>query len=172
MRQLWAAADTDRSGALRDRCGIVCPQCGMTLEIFQAAANVYSFGAMLLVLPLAYFLMHIIPAHNKETQLILTLLVFVPLVSVLLRFTPCFARVARATNPNELTYPLSPKPLEPESTEARNQRELAEAIANAQNDKSRGISPATWQCASCGEENPGEFDICWKCQKDRAPASI
>lgn len=22
---------------------------------------------------------------------------------------------------------------------------------------------ADWQCAGCGEENPGNFDICWNC---------
>jgi hypothetical protein len=24
-----------------------------------------------------------------------------------------------------------------------------------------------WTCPSCGEENPAEFDECWKCEKDR-----
>ena len=23
----------------------------------------------------------------------------------------------------------------------------------------------TWTCTSCGEENPGHFDICWSCQQ-------
>jgi hypothetical protein len=22
---------------------------------------------------------------------------------------------------------------------------------------------AAWQCAQCGEENPGGFELCWKC---------
>jgi hypothetical protein len=24
-----------------------------------------------------------------------------------------------------------------------------------------------WTCSSCGETNPGEFEICWKCKKER-----
>ncbi|HLQ12449.1 MAG TPA: hypothetical protein VK130_04270 [Steroidobacteraceae bacterium] len=25
-----------------------------------------------------------------------------------------------------------------------------------------------WRCAKCGEENPGNFDECWKCETERA----
>lgn len=25
-----------------------------------------------------------------------------------------------------------------------------------------------WRCARCGEENPGEFDLCWKCGAEAA----
>jgi hypothetical protein len=32
------------------------------------------------------------------------------------------------------------------------------------------IGPA-WRCSGCGEENPGTFESCWKCQADRAPAA-
>jgi len=24
-----------------------------------------------------------------------------------------------------------------------------------------------WRCAKCGEENPGNFDECWKCETER-----
>lgn len=26
----------------------------------------------------------------------------------------------------------------------------------------------SWRCRSCGEENPGSFESCWKCQAERA----
>jgi hypothetical protein len=26
---------------------------------------------------------------------------------------------------------------------------------------------AEWTCASCGESNPGDFEICWNCQNER-----
>jgi hypothetical protein len=25
----------------------------------------------------------------------------------------------------------------------------------------------TWTCAGCGEQNPANFEECWKCQRDR-----
>jgi hypothetical protein len=28
-----------------------------------------------------------------------------------------------------------------------------------------------WICASCAEENPGNFEVCWKCQAGRADDS-
>ena len=26
-----------------------------------------------------------------------------------------------------------------------------------------------WHCRKCGEENPGNFDVCWSCETQRAP---
>jgi len=171
MRQLWALAETDRTGALRQRCGIVCPQCGMRLRILQVGVTVYSIVTLLCVVAIASFLTRLIPLHDKDAQVFLTLLVTFPVVMVLLRFAPCFARVAEIKDQEELEFPLSPKLEEPESAEARDERELTEALASAKSEP-RDISSAAWRCASCGEENPGEFDICWKCQKERVSAGI
>jgi hypothetical protein len=30
------------------------------------------------------------------------------------------------------------------------------------------VDPSAWKCAGCGEENPGNFGECWKCQRVRA----
>ena len=30
----------------------------------------------------------------------------------------------------------------------------------------RSVSTA-WHCRSCREQNPGEFELCWKCKRDR-----
>jgi hypothetical protein len=77
--------------------------------------------------------------------------------------------VGEIKDQDTLEFPLSPKPAaeEPESAEEKGQRELAEAMDEARNSGPSSVSPSSWQCASCGEENPGEFDICWKCQKNR-----
>jgi len=32
--------------------------------------------------------------------------------------------------------------------------------------KTKNAKP-DWNCRSCGEENAGSFDLCWKCQTDR-----
>ena len=28
-----------------------------------------------------------------------------------------------------------------------------------------------WRCSKCGEENPGEFEVCWKCEKEKGASS-
>jgi len=29
-----------------------------------------------------------------------------------------------------------------------------------------------WSCLTCGEENPGRFDLCWKCESNRLRSSV
>jgi len=31
----------------------------------------------------------------------------------------------------------------------------------------RGAGGPAWTCPSCGEENPPEFELCWKCGQER-----
>ena len=38
------------------------------------------------------------------------------------------------------------------------------------NMQSPDMGKPAWNCASCGEENPGNFEVCWKCQAARAAA--
>jgi hypothetical protein len=168
LRQLWAAADTDRNGALSRKCGIVCPQCGMRLRVFQTRVSIFRLCLLVLSIAVAVFLVQqIFPYRDKDARKILTLCVGLPLVFFLNQFAPCFARVGEIKDQDILEFPLSPKLAaeEPESAEAKGQRELAEAMDEAQSSRSSNVSPSDWRCASCGEENPGEFDICWKCQK-------
>ena len=172
LRQLWAAADTDKNGALRRNCGIVCPQCGMRLRVFQARASIFRILSLVLSVAIAALLVQqIFPYKVKDARAILTLCVGLPLVFFLNRFAPCFARVGEITDQEVLEFPLSPKPVaeEPESAEAKGQRELSEAMDEAQNGGPSSAASSGWRCASCGEENPGEFVICWKCQKNRPP---
>jgi hypothetical protein len=170
LRQLWAVADTERSGALRGKCGIICPQCGSRLRIFQARASFFRIFSLVLSIAVAFFLVQrILPHGARDARKILTLCVALPLIFFLDRFAPCFAQVRETKDQDTLEFPLSPKPAaeKPESTEAKGQRELAEAMDEAKNGGSDSVSPSGWRCPSCGEENPGEFDLCWKCQKSR-----
>lgn len=35
---------------------------------------------------------------------------------------------------------------------------------------SRSSSTEEWTCKACGEESPGNFDLCWNCGEETAPA--
>lgn len=81
--------------------------------------------------------------------------------------SPCFARldVVNDLGADKLKYPLS-APAVPlvESDEEREAREMDEA-GNAGGEQEAGPNARLpWQCPACGEENPGNFYECWKCQ--------
>ena len=141
------------------------------MRVLQAGASVYTVAILLFAFAGASFLLRLVPLHDKDTQAFVFLLVAFSIIVPLLRFGPCFARVTQNGDLQGLIYPLSPQPEEPESEEARAERELMDALANAKRE-SRDMSSRAWRCASCGEDNPGEFDICWKCQKEKVSAGI
>lgn len=35
----------------------------------------------------------------------------------------------------------------------------------------RAPAESDWTCRSCGEDNPGNFELCWRCREDRSGAS-
>lgn len=43
--------------------------------------------------------------------------------------------------------------------------ELGRENRERMSDDSKPAGPP-WTCEKCGEENPGEFEVCWKCQSD------
>jgi len=75
---------------------------------------------------------------------------------------------------DKLKYPLS-APAVPlvESDEEREAREIDEATTVDADAEAGPNAGSPWKCPACGEENPGNFYECWKCQKWRpgvAPA--
>jgi hypothetical protein len=60
-----------------------------------------------------------------------------------------------------------------ESDEEREAREIDEATTVDADAEAGPNAGSPWKCPACGEENPGNFYECWKCQKWRpgvAPA--
>lgn len=48
----------------------------------------------------------------------------------------------------------------------RDSSEVPEEDATSESSDAVASGPA-WRCAKCGEENPGNFDMCWKCETMR-----
>ncbi len=34
-------------------------------------------------------------------------------------------------------------------------------------DKTRAAPAPSWRCKNCGEDNPGNFEVCWNCPKEK-----
>lgn len=60
---------------------------------------------------------------------------------------------------------------------------LSDALAKAQgqtddsdedfdgtSDAEAPVTGPVWKCPACGEENPGNFQVCWKCEKEKEGA--
>jgi hypothetical protein len=108
---------------------------------------------------------------GKDAQIPILLLVGIPVVILQVRYAPCYATVGIVTSDELLCYPLSPPPPLPESQQEKDEREYSEQVADWQDSKARLGTESAWKCNYCGEENPGEFDVCWKCQKERVASS-
>jgi hypothetical protein len=97
----------------------------------------------------------------------LLLIAVISAVIFQVRFAPCFATVAIVTSDENLSYPLSPPPVAPESQEEKELRESFEELMEWQERKLSEDPGPSWKCDDCGEDNPSEFEVCWKCRRER-----
>lgn len=144
------------------RIGIACPVCGMKLRVLQARA--FLIGLLTFFVPLALMVCTYIaaPVARGSRDYVIRLAVFLVVMwgaSVLHRRSiPRLLTLRLLDNGEVVRFPLAPTPTAEESTDSSDAVELTPV----EDDR-----PA-WTCAKCGEENPGNFDECWKCQTWRA----
>jgi hypothetical protein len=144
------------------RVGIVCPVCGMNLRVLQVRAQLIGLLAFFLPLVLVVTTYIAAPVARGSTDYRLRMVIFfiVLWVGIVLhkRSIPRLLTLRLVENGEIVRYPLAPPPKADENAEPRNALELTPVEENR----------PVWTCAKCGEENPGNFDECWKCQTWRA----
>jgi hypothetical protein len=138
--------------------GIVCPVCGMKLRVLQARAVL--IGLLTFFLPFVLVVATYIAApvaRGPRDYIIRMAAFFVIMWSATVlhrRYIPRLLTLRLVENEEVVRFPLAPVAKKGENTEPRSALELAPVEEDR---------PA-WTCANCGEENPGNFDECWKCQ--------
>jgi hypothetical protein len=158
LKELWEAAPKNRGGlAIIRAVGMACPICGMRLRVLQSS--------LLLGLAIAYVVPIAIVgtvtlmaqwANGRERRLVylgVLTVVYIGAFRLLKHLIPKLLRV-RILRPDEkVDFPLA--------TPARRAEETQDVDASSleQTDDER----PEWTCKSCGEENPGNFNECWKC---------
>jgi hypothetical protein len=150
---LYAAAATSRSGRLLGGpYGLRCPACGTVLRVNDAIVPLVSL--LMVTVPIALLVWFYRDRLGPNLQLGAVLL-GVPLLLLLQsRYAQRFARLVRADAGDSLVMPLdAPPPVQADNNEA---------VYTA------GTTP--WHCRNCGEENPANFDVCWRCQSERLRA--
>jgi hypothetical protein len=83
------------------------------------------------------------------------------------RWTPRLLRLRFVNDGETVEYPLVTREKEL-AAEAKLEDKLAEEQLELE---SPDVGKPAWTCAKCHEENPGNFDMCWKCQAARPGAS-
>jgi hypothetical protein len=75
------------------------------------------------------------------------------------RWTPRLLRLRFVNDGETVEYPLVIRAKELAAAEQLEEEQLEL--------ESPDVGKPAWTCAKCREENPGNFDICWKCQGAR-----
>ena len=145
------------------RVGIVCPVCGMSLRVLQVRAYLIGLLAFFLPLGLAGITYIAASVARGSTDYSIRMAIFLVVLGVGIALhrhsIPRLLTVRLLENGEVVRFPLARTPTSDENAEPSNALQLTPVEANR----------PVWTCAKCGEENPGNFDECWKCQTWRVP---
>jgi hypothetical protein len=159
LKKLWEAAPKNRGGVSIIRpVGLACPTCGMKLRVLQKRLL---WGlAVAYVVPIAVVVplfAHMSPMLTYQARrVVLAALVVVVTFGafrLLKHFIPRLLRVRILGSEEKVVFPLAKIEVQAEETEAID----VSGLEPTDEDQ------AGWTCKSCGEENPGNFNECWKC---------
>jgi predicted RNA-binding Zn-ribbon protein involved in translation (DUF1610 family) len=167
LKELWDAAPKSSGGSVIVRpVGLACPICGVNLKVLQ--------GRVLLALAFA----HVIPFavvvavvfmppwdSERERRLVsmgVLVIAYFGAFRLHRHLVPSLLRVRLIGDDRKVEFPLS----KPATELNENRSAVSDALKLEPDDDNRPV----WVCPKCGEENPGNFDMCWKCQGARAGA--
>lgn len=155
LEQLWSVSPTNRSGLLIGRIGIICPACDAKLRVVQTRVVLGMLSTYAVLMGGAFLLQTI--DSLKQLYVFYVLGVVVPVVLIQQRTFPRLARLRVLKTGETVEFPL---------TKLSQFADLDLDDEEAASSETASDEPA-WKCKSCGEENPGSFDICWKCRSTR-----
>jgi RNase P subunit RPR2 len=166
LTELWQAAPKSRNTIIA-RVGIACPVCGVKLRVLQGRAYLIGLMAMLVPLAAAMGSIFVAPVTQRSTDYYMRMGIFAVIVFGAVRFhtrnIPRLLTVRLLQDNETVQFPLV-RPITPEAEE-----ETAPSSA-LRLEPTEDDRPA-WTCKACGEENPGNFNECWKCLAMRPEAN-
>jgi hypothetical protein len=169
LKALWRAAPKNRGMVLSDRVGIVCPVCGVKLRVTQGRVQVSTILVFVVPFALALLVNRIVPLGTgmPSAKIAWIILAAIYIGGFILqgRLSPRLLRLRFVAAGEEVAYPLV--------SLAREMEAESRAIADDPlNQPPTADDRQAWKCKDCGEENPGNFNECWKCLKLREAESI
>jgi hypothetical protein len=165
------APKQNRGTFLSGSQGVVCPVCSVKLRVLQGRVLISWLMALLLPIGFLSLLQYLSPVDRDSIggkfRLIEFATIFLGCFVLQTRWTPRLFRLRLVNDGEAVKFPLvvhareRAKELAAEAKWPEDQREL----------ESPDTGKPAWTCAKCREENPGNFDLCWKCQAARPGSS-
>jgi hypothetical protein len=146
--------------------GIRCPGCRTELGIRRWP--VFVAGAfLLLTLGLAsQWLLARAKAVHEDLGMLAAFALVIAFVLAYTRWAPLFAQLRRPGPTEHLR--IEKTIAEKLAADADYQEEVAEVDErNEWIEEASREARGPWRCSACREENPGNFDVCWNCEKAR-----
>lgn len=172
MAEFWRVAPKQiRSASLSGSLGIVCPVCGVRLKVLQGRVQVSWILAFAVPIAVALLVGRVIPLDSgtvsaKATLIALGVFYFAGF-ALQGHYSPRLLTLRFLRDGETVEYPLMIH-----AKELAAEAKLEEQLAQEQLEmESPDVGKPAWTCAKCREANPGNFDICWKCQAARPEAS-
>jgi hypothetical protein len=172
---LWERAAKDRGRIfLIGKVAIDCPSCGGRLRVLQAGlaiAAVGSLAAFCAAFGILGVTEHAKPgAAKQDLNLLLLAPAIVGWMFLFRRYGHRFAQVRTLEDGEKVILPLS-KPVLEQPTTGERLDQQTKAVAPPEDatepPRSAGNERTPWICPECGEENPGQFNICCICETHR-----
>lgn len=160
LAELWQAAP--KSGnTIVDRVAIACPVCGVKLRVLQSRAYVTRLLAFMVPPVLMVISIFVAPVTrgsiDYKIRMGIFMVVLFGIIFLQSRNNPRLLTVRLLQDNENVRYPLARSSIpNPEDEAAR--KSCVVQLEPTEDDR------PSWVCAKCGEGNPGNFDVCWKCQ--------
>lgn len=165
LRDFWEVAPKQsRGSALSGALGIVCPTCGVKLRVLQGRAQLSYVLVFGVPFALLFLVGQAIPLNSGTLSAKIALLclgaIYVGGFILQQHYFPRLLQLRYLRDGEIVDYPLS--------RAAKEQAAEDQFFEEQRAMESPDVGKPPWTCASCGEENPGNFEVCWKCQVARA----
>jgi hypothetical protein len=148
--------------------GVVCPVCGVKLRVLQGRVQVSGILVFILPVALGFLLTRFFPINSGSVSGKLALAIFAALYIGAFflhqHFIPRLLTLRFLKDGESAGFPLV--------TLAEDLAAERKAIEEDELNQGPPADGAKWVCPKCQEENPGNFDECWKCQTLREAGSL
>jgi len=166
LKPLWEAAPkTNRGSRFAGKIGVVCPTCGIKLRVLDSLLGITSVGLFILMVITAAVVGRVSRFHGNDRLVFVGFLVLgVAGFIFFQKSIPRLLTLRLFEDGEKAGFPLVT--LAEDLAAEHKASEEADALRP---DLTADDGPA-WKCQSCGEENPSNFNECWKCLKLRPEA--